>query len=226
MAGDWMEIVLIELNRIVPNDYNPNVISADIMAKLRAEIGQKGLCEPIIVRRWSNDGYLIVDGYHRWLICRDLGYTEVPCIIQDYDDKEAKIKTIQLNYMRGMPVPIKLASLIHDLSKEIKLEDLTKRLPYEEVQLKDNLELLKLPEDFGKTIENQAEKEAKELPSVISFVLYQNQLQTVEDAVRIAAEEIAEGTKNQRAVALTKICADYLENKRVTLKTEDSGEVK
>jgi ParB family chromosome partitioning protein len=210
-----MEIILIELNKISPNDYNPNVISGDILAKLRAEIAQKGLCEPIIIRSKGNDSYVVVDGYHRWLICRDLGYKEIPCIIQDYDDKEARIKTLQLNYMRGSVVPVKLALLIHELSKEIKLEDLAKRLPYEEVQLQDSLELLKLPEDFGKAIEDEAKSEADELPSVISFVVYKKQLEIIEKAIGLATDTLPEGTKNLKAMALEQICTYFIENKRV-----------
>ena len=161
MDGDSVEITLIELNKIIPNDYNPNVVPEDILAKLRAEIGQKGLTQPIIVRSRGN-GYEIVDGYHRWLICKELGWQEIPCIVQDFDDTEAKIKTLQLNYMKGSSVPVKLASLIYDLSKEIKLEELAKRLPYEKPQMLDNLELLKLPEDFGRIIEEQARKEEED----------------------------------------------------------------
>jgi len=159
------------------------------LAKLRQEIAQKGVCVPIIVRKGDN-GYCIVDGEHRWRICRDLGFKEIPCIIQDFSDTEAKIKTLQLNYMRGSAVPVKLASLIHDLNREITLSELSKRLPYEEPQLMDNLELLKLPEDFGRAIEEQARKEEQELPSVISFVVYKEQAEVIEEAIRIVLETL------------------------------------
>lgn len=215
-----MDITLIELNRIKPNDYNPNVVPEEILAKLRAEISQKGLCEPITVRS-RGEGYEIVDGFHRWQICRDLGYQEIPCIIQDYDDHEAKIKTLQLNYMRGAAVPIKLASLIHELSKEIKLEDLAKRLPYEEPQLMDNLELLKLPDDFGSEIEQRAMAEEGTLPSVMSFVVYKNQAELIEKAISVAIEDLPEGTKNQKAVALERICADFIARQGVKAKPEE-----
>jgi len=214
MDGDSVEIILIKTDLIKPNEWNPNIVSEDILAKLRAEIGQKGLTQPIIVRS-SGSGYEIVDGYHRWLICRDLGWQEIPCIIQDFSDTEAKIKTLQLNYMRGSAVPVKLAFLIHDLSREIKLEDLAKRLPYEEVQLMDNLELLKLPEDFGKRIEDQAEKEEVELPIVVSFVVYKKQLEPIEDAIRITLESLPREAKNLRAMALEKICLDFVDRHRV-----------
>lgn len=225
MVGDRMEITLIELNKITPNDYNPNVVSGDILAKLRAEIGQKGVCVPITVRKSGNDGYLIVDGEHRWRVCKDLGWREMPCIIADFDDKEAKIKTLQLNYMRGSAVPLKLALLIHDLSKEIKLEDLAKRLPYEETQLQDGLELLKLPEDYGQMIEEQANQEKEGLPSVISFVMYKKQVETVEEAIRIAIKKLPDGTKNQKAMALESICADYIGSQGVKDETKEIGEI-
>lgn len=133
----------------------------------------------------------------------------------DYDDNEAKIKTIQLNYMRGSPLPLKLASLIHDLNREIKLEDLAKRLPYEEVQLKDNLELLKLPEDFGSKIEAQALQEAQEMPSVISFVVYKKQLEAIEQALSLVTKELPEQTKNKKALALAEICSQFIAKKEV-----------
>lgn len=214
-----MDIKLIEIDQIFPNNYNPNVVSEDILAKLRAEISQKGLCEPIILRRKGNDSYEIVDGEHRWRVCQELGWEKIPCIIQDYDDNEAKIKTLQLNYMRGSAVPVKLASLIHELSKEIKLEDLAKRLPYEEPQMLNNLELLKLPEDFSKIVEEQARKEAEELPSVVSFVLYKKQLEIVEEAIKIAMEKLPQGAKNQKAMALEYICTEFIDSKGVKRKS-------
>ena len=219
-----MDIKSISIDQIVPNTYNPNIVPEAILAKLRLEIRQKGLCEPIIVRG-SGNGYEVVDGYHRWLICRELGFKEIPCIVQEYNDTEAKIKTLQLNYMRGSAVPIKLASLIHSLNREITLEDLAKRLPYEEVQMMDSLELLKLPDDFGKELEEQALKEEVELPSVISFVVYKKQLEVIEDAIKTATKDLPEGAKNLRALALEKICAEYIGREEVKTKVEASSEL-
>jgi ParB family chromosome partitioning protein len=212
-----LDIKTLKIEQIVPNNYNPNIVGEDILAKLRAEIAQKGLCEPIIVRQ-AGDAYTIVDGEHRWRICRDLGWQEIPCIVQDYDDKEAKIKTLQLNYMRGQAVPVRLASLIHDLNKEISLEELARRLPYEEGHLMDSLELLKLPEDFGMAVERQALEDAEEMPMVVSFVLSRKQAEVLDEAIETAAESLPEGTKNRKTVALERICADFIE--RQVLKDE------
>jgi len=209
-----MDIVQIELNKISPNDYNPNVMPEDILAKLRAEIADKGSCVPIIVRR-RGDGYEIVDGEHRWRICRELGLEEIPCIVKDYDDNEAKIKTLQLNYLQGSVVPIRLAHLIHDLNKEIKLEDLAGRLPYETPQMMDNLELLKFPDDFGQKIEIQTMEDEKELPVVMSFVVPREQVQIIEKALDMACQDLPEQTKNKKALALGDICSQFIGNKEV-----------
>lgn len=219
-----MDIKNISIDQIVPNTYNPNIVPEAILAKLRAEIRQKGLTQPITVRSRDNV-YEIIDGQHRWQVCKELGWREMPCIVADFDEKEAKIKTLQLNYLRGSAVPIKLASLIHSLNREITLEDLAKRLPYEEVQMMDSLELLKLPDDFGKELEEQALREEAELPSVISFVLYRNQLKAVDEAMKTAIKDLPEGAKNLRASALEKICAEYIGREEVKTKTEAPAEL-
>ena len=216
-----MDIKLIELNRIQPNGYNPNAVPEDILAKLRAEIGQNGACLPIIVRV-RGDGYEIIDGQHRWQVCKELGLQEIPCIVQAYSDTEARIKTLQLNYLRGSAVPIRLASLIHDLNREITLEELARRLPYEELHMMDTLELLKLPDNYGNELEEQALKEEAELPSVISFVVYKKQLEMIEGAIKTATRDLPEGAKKLRALALEKICAEYTALKGVKTKTEVS----
>ena len=222
MAGDSVEIKNISISLITPNNYNPNIVQTEILAKLKAEIAARGMCEPILVRI-RGDGYEIVDGEHRWQVCKELGWQEMPCIIQDYDDKEAKIKTLQLNYMRGSAVPIKLAYLIHDLNREIKLEELAKRLPYEEIQLMDSLELLKLPEGLDKTLELETMKEEEEMPVVLSFVLYKRQAEIVEKAIGKAVQNLPEGAKNLKAMALEYICAQYLELQGLTKETEAAG---
>jgi ParB family chromosome partitioning protein len=215
-----LDITHIELNKIKPNTYNPNVVPEDMMAKLRAEIGHKGLCEPILVRS-RDDGYEIIDGEHRWQICRDLGWEKIPCIVKDYDDAEAKIKTLQLNYLRGSVVPIRLAHLIHDLNKESNLEDLEKRLPYEKPELMDCLELLKLPDDFGKSLEYQAMEEAKEMPEVMTFVVPRLKVECIEKALEKASQWLPEGTKNRKALALVEICFEFLEAQQVKEELEN-----
>ena len=89
----------------------------------------------------------------------------------------------------------------------------------------DSLELLKLPDDFGKELEEQALRDEAELPSVISFVVYKKQLEAIEEAIKTATKNLPEGAKNLRALALEKICAKYIGREEVKAKTEASVEL-
>lgn len=185
---EGLEVQKIPIFRLVPNPWNPNEISPKIMTKLKNEIKRKGVVQPILVRPKGED-YEIVDGYHRWLILKELGYAEVPCIVKDLDDTEAKLKTLQLNYMRGSAVPIKLANLIHDLNRTMTLDDLEAALPYDKAELKDDLALLKLPTDIDRVIEEKAEKERKQEPIFISAVIYKDKVKSLYDFVEQAMLE-------------------------------------
>jgi ParB/RepB/Spo0J family partition protein len=185
---EGLEVQKIPIFRLVPNPWNPNEINPKIMTKLKNEIKRKGVVQPILVRPKGED-YEIVDGYHRWLILKELGYAEVPCIVKDLDDTEAKLKTLQLNYMRGSAVPIKLANLIHDLNRTMTLDDLEAALPYDKAELKDDLALLKLPTDIDRVIEEKAEKERKQEPIFISAVIYKDKVKSLYDFVEQAMLE-------------------------------------
>ncbi len=183
-----LEIINLPIKKVKANNWNPNQMDAKFMAKLKAEIKRKGMVQPILVRA-AGDEYEIIDGYHRWLILQELGATEIPAVVCEMDDVEAKLKTLQLNYLRGNAVPIRLANLIHDLNKTMTLEDLEAVLPYEKTELKDSLSLLKLPADIDKAVEERAEKERQAEPIFISAVIYKDKEKSLHDFVEQALLE-------------------------------------
>jgi len=73
--------------------------------------------------------FLLIDGYHRWKAVADLGIDELPCEVWEISVEEAKIRGLQLNYLRGRPVPQRLAGVLHDLGATYSLEDLAGMLP-------------------------------------------------------------------------------------------------
>jgi ParB/RepB/Spo0J family partition protein len=184
-----IKVTRLPIDKVKANSWNPNKVDAKTMAKLKVDIQRKGCIQPIIVRATRPEEWEIVDGFHRWSILRELGYAEVPAIIADMDDTEAKLKTLQLNYMRGAAVPIRLANLIHDLNKTLTLEDLEAALPYEQAELKDSLTLLKLPADIDKAVEDRAQQERKAEPVFISAVIYKNKAKSLYDFVEQAMLE-------------------------------------
>ncbi len=204
-----MEVVEIPVEMLVPNPWNVNRMSDAMAAKLTAYIQKEGLVEPVVVRR-QGDAFQILGGYHRWKICKErLGYKTMPCVVLDLDDKRAKILSINLNEMSGEPVPALLSELLHDLNKEIALQDLETLLPYSKSEMEDALELLKLPDGLDALLEEEAKKEEAEAPVIVSIVLDKKQNEVFEAALEKALKEIG-AIKNRKGRALELMARAYL----------------
>ena len=176
----------IPVEQCEPNQWNPNEMDAKTYSKMKKDIQRTGYIPPLLVMPVAQDRYKIVDGYHRWLVAKELNMQTVPCQVLEMDDTEAMLKTVQLNYMRGAAVPIKLANVIHSLNRTMTLAELEAKLPYEEEELRDDLALLKLPADIEMDMERKAAQERDEEPIFISAVIYRDKPRSLHDFVEQA----------------------------------------
>ena len=202
---DKLTITEISVEKLTPNPWNPNRMSEEMKTKLKAYIEREGFVEPIVVRP-HGEGYQILGGFHRWQIAKELGYTTVPCVVVNLDDRRAKILSVNLNEMKGQSLPSLLASLIHDLSKELTLEDLETQLPYSISELKDSLELLKIPDGLEAFLEEEAARLERERPTILSFVV--EDAETVEKAITAAQQKHGGVTRGR---ALVEIAKEYVD---------------
>jgi ParB/RepB/Spo0J family partition protein len=203
------EMILRE--QIHPNDWNANAFDPDNFPKLIESIREKGVMEPIKVMPdpAHADSFLLVDGYHRWKAAGELGLTELPCEIWDISPEEAKVRGLQLNYLRGQPVPVRLANLVHDLNRTFAVDDLAKMLPWSESQLRDSLELLKLPADLQGKLAAQAAQQAAEAPVPVTVVLLGKEHKDFEAAMQQAKQQLGKSTR--RGECLASICSAFLD---------------
>jgi ParB-like chromosome segregation protein Spo0J len=200
-----LKITDIPVGQLSPNPWNPNRMSEPMKHKLREYIKKEGFVEPIVVRS-KGEGFEILGGFHRWSIAKELGQESVPCVVVNLDDRRAKILSINLNEMKGQSLPNLLSELIHDLSKEITLEDIESQLPYSMEELKDSLELLKIPDGLEAYLAGEAARQELERPKILSFVVEDGE--TIERAISAA---MARQEKNPtRGRALLEICRHYL----------------
>jgi ParB/RepB/Spo0J family partition protein len=207
-----MEVIEIPVDSLRPCPWNVNRMSAAIEHKLTEYIRREGLVEPIVVRPHPTETgrYQILGGFHRWKICKEkLGYESMPCVVVHLDDKRAKILSINLNEMTGEPVPALLSELLHDLNREIAVEDLETLLPYDSSAIEDALELLKLPEGLDRLLEEEAAKEEAEAPVILSLVLDKKQYAVVEAAIDHAIRTVG-AIKNRKGRAVELMAAAYL----------------
>ncbi len=204
-TDEKLTIQEIGVEKLTPNPWNPNRMSDEMRAKLKVYIEREGFVEPLVVRR-KGESYEILGGYHRWGIAKELGHETVPCVVLELDDRRAKILSVNLNEMRGESLPNLLANLVHDLSKELTLDDLESQLPYSISELKDSLELLKIPDGLEAYLNEEAERQERERPTILSFVV--EDAETVERAI-VKAQEMHGG--HTRGRALVDIARSYLE---------------
>ncbi|MFH1220079.1 MAG: ParB/RepB/Spo0J family partition protein [Candidatus Eisenbacteria bacterium] len=195
------ELVEIEVGNLKPNPWNPNRMSDEMYHKLKAYIKREGLVEPIVVRP-KGEGYEILGGFHRWKIARDLGYETVPCAVVELDDRRATILSINLNEMKGQSVSALLSELVHDLSQELSLEDLETQLPYSEADLKDVLEVMKIPDGLEAYLDAEIEKAERERPHILSFVV--EDVDTVEKALESASQRNGGLTRGESLVEIAR----------------------
>lgn len=205
-----LKVVQIPVEKLRPNPWNPNRMPEEMYHKLREYLRREGLVEPIVVRPKA-EGYEILGGYHRWRICKDdLGYDAVPCAVVNLDDRRAKILSVNLNELKGQSVPDLLARLIHDLSRELTLDDLSTQLPYSAAELDDVLEVLKIPDGLKAYLDAEVERAEQERPQILSFVVHDPN--PIEEAIGVAQGRGGAGTT--RGQALLTICQAYLREGR------------
>jgi DNA modification methylase len=103
---------------LLPADYNPRKdLKPDDAEyeKLERSIRQFGYVEPVI---WNKATGSIVGGHQRIKILKELGLTELDCVVVDFSLEQEKALNIALNKISGDWDKEKLALLIADLQGE------------------------------------------------------------------------------------------------------------
>jgi len=121
----------IPLTNLHPHPDNANRMTDEIRRKLTDHLRESGRYPPIIVRRHPqlHGQYQILDGHHRVLALRELGYTQAKCDVWDVDDRQAAMLLLTLNRLHGEDDPAKRGRLIKQLADEVDMKDLERRLP-------------------------------------------------------------------------------------------------
>ncbi|MCF7798983.1 ParB/RepB/Spo0J family partition protein [Candidatus Woesearchaeota archaeon] len=221
-----MKTELIQVSEIIENEYNPNEMDDNSFQKLVLNIKRKGFRKPLEVRK-IDDKYVIIDGVHRFKACKQLGFTEVECIVDNVDETEAMVDTLNAN-IHGTHNPYKEAMMFKKINQRYKLEDMEKVLNFDQTIIKDRLELLGLPDDIKRQIEDREEKEKREAPVVLSFVLKESEKNLVMEAIQ-RSENAEDPSK-----ALVEICEKFISSTpkksvesepEIDAKLDDDGEL-
>ncbi len=210
------EVKRIAASEIRLNNYNPNVVSPELLDQLEKRIREDGFLQPILVRHIEPKGgkkYEMIDGAHRYEVAVNrIGYKELPAIITDKNLPDAMIATINMNKLRGEFDTLKLAEVIHELHKTYTMEELEDQLGYSGEELTGLDELLDF--DFDQYDEKEM-KLSDQAPEDYRFevVVTRKQYKIIEKAIENTKEE-------DNAVGITKICLVYLTEHVKTKRTQ------
>ncbi|RME37001.1 MAG: ParB/RepB/Spo0J family partition protein [Deltaproteobacteria bacterium] len=116
------------------------------MAELVASIREKGVIQPLVVRK-LDDSYQIIAGERRWRAAQKAGLKEVPVVIQDVSEDWALEMALIENIQREDLNPIEEAEAYRHLMEAFDLsqEEVAKRVGRERSTVANMLRLLKLP---------------------------------------------------------------------------------
>jgi len=97
-----MQLEKIKINKLKAATYNPRQISTKQYNDLKKSITKFGVVDPIIVNEYFTENYYVVIGGHQRLkICKELGYTDIACIILNLNKEQEKELNIRLNKNTG-----------------------------------------------------------------------------------------------------------------------------
>ena len=111
-----MDIQKISTDKLIPASYNPRkeLKPGDPeYEKLKRSIEEFGYVEPVI---WNKRTGVVIGGHQRLRVLKDLGFTEVDCVVLDIDEQKEKALNVALNKISGeWDIPL-LTSLLKDLN--------------------------------------------------------------------------------------------------------------
>jgi ParB family chromosome partitioning protein len=140
---------LIKDNRLQPRqNYDPAR-----MEDLKASIKEKGLLQPILVRK-NGDEYEVIAGERRLRAARALNLAQVPVVIKNVTDREALVLALVENIQREELNAIEEAKGFKRLMEEFQFtqEAVAESIGKDRTTITNTIRLLRLPESIQQMV--------------------------------------------------------------------------
>ena len=145
--GEPKALLYCGIEEITPNRSQPRKhFDESKLQELAESIKEKGILEPLIVRR-TDQGYELIVGERRWRAAQKAGLKEVPVLVKEVEGREVLEISLIENLQREDLNPIEAAEAFKHLIEEFNIsqEDLSKRVGKDRTTITNTLRLLKLP---------------------------------------------------------------------------------
>lgn len=131
IALPCMAPIIVPTAKVAANTYNPNHVSENNMELLLQSIKDNGFCFPVVtIYDEVLDRYVVIDGFHRYLIFRDyLKADVIPVVVLEHTMAERMFATVQFNRARGVHQVELMGDLVQWLVEQgVEDEEIAKHL--------------------------------------------------------------------------------------------------
>jgi ParB family chromosome partitioning protein len=150
-------IVSINLDKVTRNPFQPRADFDPVaLDELRQSIQEKGVIQPITVRRVGEE-FQLISGERRVRAAREAGLARIPAYIIRVDTNEemlelALIENLQREHLNPIEIAISYKRLIDECS--LTQEQVSQRIGKERSTITNTLRLLRLPESIQRSVRN------------------------------------------------------------------------
>jgi ParB family chromosome partitioning protein len=149
-------LIEIRVAEVKPNPYQPRInFDKQALAELKDSIQEKGLIQPITVRK-VNSHFELIAGERRLRAAIEVGLDKLPAYVMEVETKEEMLElAIVENVQRERLNPIEQANAYQRLLKECKLtqDEIAQKIGKDRSTITNMLRLLRLPEQIQKSVE-------------------------------------------------------------------------
>lgn len=149
----------LPVGAIRPNPYQPRRdFEPQALEELASSIAASGLLQPVVVRARSDGGYELIAGERRWRAVQRLGWTKVPAVVKEVDDRALLTLALIENLQRDELTPMDEARGYDRLIQEFDLSqaEVARLVGKDRVTVANTLRLLRLPAEVQSLVESGA----------------------------------------------------------------------
>ncbi|MDD4980444.1 MAG: ParB/RepB/Spo0J family partition protein [Candidatus Omnitrophica bacterium] len=153
-VGKQAGVLYVELGHIKPSPFQPREdFDGQGMEELTQSVKEKGVIQPVLVRRRGDD-YELIAGERRFRAAKLLNLKEIPVIVKDVEDRDsleiALIENIQRQALNAIEEAHAYQFLIEKF--QVTHEKISQVLGKSRVSVTNTLRLLNLPQEIQEEI--------------------------------------------------------------------------